>query len=162
MKNMWEAVKQTTNLPIIQNEFMLRFRPWFFLTRETACLHWLDFWRENSTVLIFFSYCDFAPFRELLGHCSNGWPVICYRYVLSNFFHAFMHLSSDISFFECQLRIIIIPPRRCADAFYASIFGASKLLNIYDREMRPNLTWLLKRWPILDDEALLQLFCVGT
>ena len=133
----------------------------------------LDFsWREKLLVyigLIFGAKIQQFWYFFLLWLCTFSWAFRALfkwvarhmLYVLSNFFHAFMHLSSDISFFECQLRIIIIPPRRCADAFYASIFGASKLLNIYDREMRPNLTWLLKRWPILDDEALL-LFCVGT
>ena len=63
-------------------------------------------WKEKK-FLVF--YCDFAPFDVswVFRSCiqRNGWPACLlstksYTQQASHFFHAFMHLSSDISFFE--------------------------------------------------------------
>ena len=62
---------------------------------------------EKRKILGF--YCDFAPFDVswVFRSCiqRNGWPACLlstksYTQQASHFFHAFMHLSSDISFFE--------------------------------------------------------------
>ena len=62
---------------------------------------------KREKFLVF--YCDFAPFDVswVFRSCiqRNGWPACLlstksYTQQASHFFHAFMHLSSDISFFE--------------------------------------------------------------